>query len=179
MAKNNATVADYRPVQGKVFLETKLYKFALALENLSPNTPLDLRGFTLFRKAIKDRLITKAQLGSADPPPRGQFKSALYFTVPREYERKLRIFLTPQATSDINTILRQIFIEMANSHIRRAVKTRMCTAQNATLEFLNLYGLTEDDFDMDTLTKSEYRLRLLRQQENVHEMKRDLLHQEE
>lgn len=179
MVEKEKTIAITPPktssIQGKLYLETKLYKFALALENMSADSPLDLRGFTLFRKAIKDRLITKAQLGSAQLSPRGQYKSVLRFTVPREYERRLQIFLTPQATDDINTIIRQIFLEMANSHVQRAIRNtgNKETARQAYLDFLNLYDLTEDDFDRETLQKSEYRLRITRNQPNIHEIKRE------
>ena len=160
-------------IQGKLYLEPRLFKFAIALENINPNQPLDLRGFTLFRKAIKDRLVTKTQLGSAPSTPKKKQQTALKFTVPREYERRLQIFLTTQAIDDINTLLRQILIEMVNSHVHRAVKDPLSktTARQAYLDFLSLYDLSYDDFEHETLQQAEYRLRMVRNQYNVHEIK--------
>ena len=180
MVAQNTIPPQTRPkktgIQGKLYLENRLYKFVRALENLPPNAPLDLCGATLLRKAVRDRLITKAQLGTLEPP-RARYPAVLRFVVSPAYERRLQIFLTHAATDDINTLIRQVFTEMAQSHINRAVSQSDAdaptTARKAYLDFLTQYNLTEDDFDAESLKKSEYRLRALRNQPTVHQLKKN------
>lgn len=145
---------------GKLMLEARLWKYLLALEHISANQPLDLTKSSLIRLAIRERLVTKMQCGRHGDKVNAKYSVPIRLIIPVDLEKRLCIFLTNAAVADINSMLYAHFLDMAQSYIDKEVKKHGTCAKRAFLEFLELNGLDESDFDWDnTFKRADSRLR--------------------
>jgi hypothetical protein len=181
-AETLAIIASPKPtIFGKLYLQPWLWKFLLSVENLAANGVLDVTKPSLIRAEIRNRLVTKTQLGAGgDVMNRKKYSSVLRFSMSLQHERSLRVYLTHTAQMDLNTILQKFFVELAHSHVRQAMKKNEMakteaekkTAVSVFYEFLDLYGITNDEIDWESLKKADFRLRDIRGMVTYHEASR-------
>lgn len=160
----------FKPVLfGKLYLPKYLWLFVVGYEKLAQNEALDLTKVSLIRTAIKSRLVTKMQLGiGGDMMDKKQYPSVLRFSVSAQYEKSIKIYLTQSAQLDINVLLRQYFVELANLYIQMHPSL---SAQAALIAFMEQYGIGLEDYEWESLKKADFRLRQVRGEETYHKIK--------
>lgn len=163
-----ATIENPHHHQGSVLLESRLFRFVIARENLDVQSPiLDLKNNTLICRELRHLLKTHDQIGKM--PSQLSRPCALRFEHRPEDVTKRRLYLDAAATKHFNEFLRHLVAELSYGHVMNFVRLTNNEAAAAYIDFLeshylDAHDIVNSDFEIiESIKKSDFRLRSLRQ----------------
>ena len=163
-----ATIENPQPHQSSVLLESRLFRFVIARENLDVQTPiLDLNNNTLICRELRHLLKTRDDIGKM--PSQLSRPCALRFEHRAEDITKRRLYLDANATKHFNEFLRHLIAELSYGHVMNFVRLTNNEATAAYIDFLeshylDAHDIMDNDFNIiESLKKGDFRLRKLRQ----------------